>query len=435
MTAFNTPPGVTQTEDTVSIGSPNVLVPHPDTPTSFAFTSPGGETQSENESIQFTGVPTTGQIWPRSRTTIIEAGVEPTRQIIAGTGLTGGGDLSTDVTLNVGAGTGITVNANDITLNTTYTDGRYFQLTTVDAKGDLLVATANDTLGKLSIGTDGYVLTADSAQTSGVKWAAAAAGGGSVEEVYIGTSTPVDSAIELWIDTDAISVNAGAVPETRSILAGAGLTGGGDLTADRSLDIGAGTGITVAADAVSVDTTVIATRTYVDTYTPTPTTSGLWQPMFPYGSLSTNNINAGGIKLTRVVLRNSVKDVIVEVTTLGTGAIFRVGVWADTSMAPGALVTQSGDMSGAATGMITGTLGSTVTAGTYWIGIQNTGSTGVTFRATGGHNPFLPGQDTPTSASQNNSWLVSGQGSTLPNPFPGSPTRTGLQPHVWLKSV
>lgn len=43
--------------------------------------------------------------------------VQPSRQVIAGSGLTGGGDLSTDRTINVGAGTGIQVNADDISLS------------------------------------------------------------------------------------------------------------------------------------------------------------------------------------------------------------------------------------------------------------------------------------------------------------------------------
>ena len=42
-----------------------------------------------------------------------------------------------------------------------------------DAKGDLLVASADNTPAKLSIGTNGYLLTANSSATNGVEWAAA----------------------------------------------------------------------------------------------------------------------------------------------------------------------------------------------------------------------------------------------------------------------
>jgi hypothetical protein len=48
----------------------------------------------------------------------------------------------------------------------------------VDAKGDLIAATAADTVSRLAVGANGTILTADSAEATGMKWAAAASGGG-----------------------------------------------------------------------------------------------------------------------------------------------------------------------------------------------------------------------------------------------------------------
>lgn len=49
------------------------------------------------------------------------------------------------------------------------------------------------------------------------------------------------------------AAQVGAPPNARQVISGAGLTGGGDLSADRTLAVGAGAGIVVAADAVSAD--------------------------------------------------------------------------------------------------------------------------------------------------------------------------------------
>ena len=49
--------------------------------------------------------------------------------------------------------------------------------TIVDAKGDIIAATAADTVSRLAVGANNTVLTADSSTATGLKWAAVASGG------------------------------------------------------------------------------------------------------------------------------------------------------------------------------------------------------------------------------------------------------------------
>lgn len=80
-------------------------------------------------------------------------------------------------------------------------DSNAIQNAIIDAKGDLIVGTANDTPSRLAVGTNGYVLTADSAEASGIKWAAAAGGGKVLQVVQGTTTTSTTSSSTTYADT------------------------------------------------------------------------------------------------------------------------------------------------------------------------------------------------------------------------------------------
>lgn len=80
---------------------------------------------------------------------------------------TAGGDIT-----GVTAGTGISGGgtSGDVTITNS-------MATAIDAKGDLIAGTAADTFSRLAIGSNGTVLTADSAESTGMKWASPSAAG------------------------------------------------------------------------------------------------------------------------------------------------------------------------------------------------------------------------------------------------------------------
>lgn len=69
----------------------------------------------------------------------------------------------------------------------------------VDAKGDLLTGTAADTVGRLAVGSNGQVLTADSTVGAGVKWASAT---GAMVQLYDNTAA---GAIANWDVTTGLT--------------------------------------------------------------------------------------------------------------------------------------------------------------------------------------------------------------------------------------
>jgi len=99
-------------------------------------------------------------------------------------------DAAGDIT-GVTAGVGISGGGTSGTVTVTNS-----MATAIDAKGDLVAGTGADTFARLPVGTNGQVLTADSAEATGLKWATAAGGGGKVLQVVssvITTATTIAS--------------------------------------------------------------------------------------------------------------------------------------------------------------------------------------------------------------------------------------------------
>jgi hypothetical protein len=164
----------------------------------------------------------------------LPSSVAPTRQVLAGTGLTGGGALSADVTLTVA----------------------YGALVNTAVQGNDARVTADQAAITASIRTLG----------TGALQAAAGNHGHAGADITSGTVAyarlPV-GAIASTVAAGDDSRITGAVPNTRTVTAGTGLTGGGALSANVTLNanVGTTTGTLAAGDDSRITGAVPNTRT------------------------------------------------------------------------------------------------------------------------------------------------------------------------------
>lgn len=222
-----------------------------------AITTP--ETTVNGNLVQWSG--TDGSALADSGTSISDL-VATTTTITAGTGLTGGGDLSADRSLAVIFGSSSTT-----------------------------ACAGNDA----RLGDDRRAVSLKSATTTVVVSSAAAPSAG---QAIVATSS-----------TAAIWADVGDVQSTRTITAGTGLTGGGDLSADRSFAVAYGTSSSTAT--VGNDTRVVnAVQTSRTISTGTGLTGG--------GDLSANRTLSVDTSVIEVV------QTVVTISTNTTAVVDRI---------------------------------------------------------------------------------------------------------------
>jgi len=145
----------------------------------------------------------------------------------------------------------------------------------IDAKGDLFVGTANNALDNLTVGSDGYILTADSTQgTFGLKWAAPAAAGTSTPGVVqLSDSTSETSSVKAATPTAVkAAYDKASTAATTSV---AGIVQLSDSTSTTSSVLAATpTAVKTTYDAVSTLKQTVDSSTKTANYTLDPTDAG-----------------------------------------------------------------------------------------------------------------------------------------------------------------
>ena len=216
----------------------------------------GADALSDLSDVNFPTSPANGEILQfdstsgdfENRTPGSAGLVEQSRQVSTSAPITGGGNLSSDLTIAMPQANGSTDGYLSAVDHATFA-GKQDQDAALDeiaaltmTKGDILV---HDGTGvqKLTPGADGQVLSADSLATTGLAWSASGGGGASqlsdLSDVNFPTS-PGNGEILQFDSTSGDFENrtpgsAGLVEQSRQVSTTAPITGGGNLSSDLTI--------------------------------------------------------------------------------------------------------------------------------------------------------------------------------------------------------
>lgn len=176
-----------------------------------------------------------------------------------------------------------------------------------DTKGDIAAATGANTASKLAAGANDTVLTADSAQATGLKWAAPASGSVATDTIWdtkgdLAGGTGANTAAKLVVGSNGQVLTADS-GETTGMKWAAASGGGGELDyaerttrIDISATTAAGADTVISGAAVTYDG---STRIKVELYSPFVVSAqflvlSLWDGSTDLGTLHQSNLELVG---------------------------------------------------------------------------------------------------------------------------------------------
>lgn len=367
-------------------------------------------------------------------------------------------------------------------------------IATIDAKGDLYAGTGNDATTRLPVGINGEVLRANSATGTGLEWDTLTAGdvgadpAGSAAAAQA-ASQPLDSDLtaiaalappdddviqrkagawvartpaQLKTDLAITASDVGAVPTSRILTAGIALSGGGDLTADRTFDVDLGTTAGTAAEGNDSRITGAQQRSalttkgdlYVATAASTTTRQGVGTDGFALVSDSTltNGIDwkvrasvgiyprstgyspAGMIGTTRsskaatantmfltpvyILVGATLTSIAFEVSGNVANAVARLGIYGSsaTMLPTGAAIADYGTTTADTTTTKTVAVSTLLAPGLYWVAIVGQ-TASPTLRFSAGQSPWVANATFPAGSGVgwNNALAQTGVSGTLPS--------------------